>query len=111
MPQRTVLPIEAIRDAMGLVRGLDAIAKDEGHHGRVVATEEAGAALKDALTLAVLDPDTIGCRAAPGHVERAFAALERMPWPEGVVLLIRVAKARATRAAQADVSPPKRRSA
>jgi hypothetical protein len=95
---------EPIRDALGLVRTLFTAAKDAGHHGRIVATTEAGRALKTALGFAHLDADTLGARSIPGHVERAFTALGKVPWPPEVELLIRIARARCLRQATPSVS-------
>jgi hypothetical protein len=93
-PAATTAP-EPIRDALGLVRVLFLAARDEGHHGRIVATTEAGKALRQALAFSRLEPSTLGARSIPSHVARAFAALERAPWPPEVLLLVRIAKARA----------------
>lgn len=99
MPTPAPTPSEPIRDALGLVRTLYTAAKDAGHHGRVMATTEAGRALRTALGFTRLAPDTLGARSIPGHVERAFTTLEKAPWPPDVELLIRIARARCQRPA------------
>jgi hypothetical protein len=98
-------PSEPIRDALGLVRTLFTAAKDAGHHGRIIATTEAGRALKTALGFAHLDADTLGARSIPGHIERAFTALGKAPWPPEVELLIRIARARCQRQAMPSRAP------
>jgi hypothetical protein len=96
---------EPIRDALGLVRTLFTAAKDAGHHGRIVATTEAGRALKAALGFAHLDADTLGARSISGHLERAFTALGKAPWPPEVELLIRIARTRSQRQAPLSLAP------
>ncbi len=73
------LPVEAIRDLLGLVRGLYAARQREFAGKFALAELEAiGNQLKNALRLAKSSPGTVGYRSAWSQAEDACARIGRM---------------------------------
>jgi hypothetical protein len=86
------LPLNALRDAIGLVRLLY-VAETDGARQRQIAG--AGESLSTALRLSQLeDPDCLGYKAAPGNAGKGFAELLAMTWAPEVEALIRAAQGR-----------------
>jgi len=84
--RREALPVEALRDLLGIVRGLYAAGlQSKGHPIELETLRWIGKEIGAALTLAsTTEPDTIGHRAAWDRAERAVAKLgeliaENMP--------------------------------
>jgi hypothetical protein len=80
MTRRDALPVEAVRDLLGIARVMYAARKREGVMGPALEElAEVGKKLKVALDLARrTDPDTVGHRAAWTHAENATSALMKM---------------------------------
>ena len=74
------LPLEAVRDLLGICRALYAAKKREGAPRPVLAELAAiGEKLKQALTLAhKTEPETVGHRAAWAHAEEATKRLMKL---------------------------------
>lgn len=80
MTRRDHLPLEAVRDLLGIARAMYAARKREGVPLPVLAElADIGKKLKLALDLARrTEPDTVGHRAAWTHAETATSALMAM---------------------------------
>jgi hypothetical protein len=78
--RRDALPIEAVRDLLGIARAMYAAAKREGAGTpRLLELSEVGKRLKLALDLARrTPPESVGHRAAWSHAEAATGALMKM---------------------------------
>jgi hypothetical protein len=72
------LPIEAVRDLLGITRAMYAAAKRDGDTARMLELSNIGKQLTTALELGKTQPDTIGHRAAWEHAEEATGKLVRM---------------------------------
>lgn len=69
------LPVETVRDLLGLARGLDAVAKDRKATAQMRELEAIGRDFRGALGLARTEPGTFGHRAAWSHAEWATERL------------------------------------
>lgn len=69
------LPVETVRDLLGLARGLYALAKDRKATAQMRELEAIGRDFREALELAKAGPGTLGGRAAWSHAERATERL------------------------------------
>ncbi len=99
------LPVEAVRDLLGIARAMYAARKREGMLHDLPELEEIGKKLSLALKLGRGDPDTIGHRAAISHAEDATARLMRLVTVES--RLAPVAEAAAVRVRRLEPSVSK----
>jgi hypothetical protein len=77
--RRDAIPLEAVRDLLGIARAMYAAAKRQGASADVEELAEIGKKLKLALDLAKkAGPDSIGHRAAWDHAEVACSRLIRL---------------------------------
>jgi hypothetical protein len=76
--RRDRLPLEAVRDLLGIARAMYAAKKREGIFDVLPELEAIGKKLALALKLGRGDPDTIGHRAAWGHAEEATSRLMKL---------------------------------
>jgi hypothetical protein len=77
--RRDPLPLEAVRDLLGIARAMYAAAKRSGATAEVAELAEIGKKLRLALELAKkASPDTVGHRAAWDHAEVACSRLVRL---------------------------------
>jgi hypothetical protein len=76
--RRDRLPVEAVRDLLGIARAMYAARKREGELAALGELAEIGKKLALALKLGQGDPDTMGHRAAWGHAEEATSRLMKL---------------------------------
>lgn len=72
------LPLEAVRDLIGIARAMYLAAKRDGASARAAELAEIGKRLKHALDLGMTDPRSLGHRAAWSHAEEATSRLMRL---------------------------------
>jgi hypothetical protein len=98
------LPVEAVRDLLGIARAMYAAKKSEGAPAWVLEELRAiGEKLKLALELGRTAPDTLGHRAGITHAEDACARLTRLITHE--TLLAPTLEAAAVRVRRMQIGP------
>ena len=72
------LPIETVRDLLGIVRALYALARQKGNHGHARELHGAGGRLRQALALAIRKGDTDAHAHAWRLADQAIATVARI---------------------------------
>jgi len=89
-PPANPLPIETVRDLLGIVRALYALQRQKGNHGYARELQGAGGRLREALSLAVRKGDSEAHRQAWRLAEQAIATIARVQGSLGDDLAIAV---------------------
>lgn len=84
----------AVRDALGLVRVLWLVEREDTDLDRTAQLTEIGRTLRECLALAQRSPETLGYRAAVSRSADAVDKLAVMVWPAEIAELVRVARVR-----------------
>ena len=93
------LPIETVRDLLGIVRALYALARGKGNHGHARELQAAGRQLREALALAVRQANAEAHAQAWCLADQAIATVARIQGSVGddLSIAVRLASARVQR--------------
>jgi len=94
-----LLPIETVRDLLGIVRALYAFQLSRGNHGHARELKRAGTQLREALALAIRKGDAADTTRAWRLAEDAIATIARVHGAHGddLTLTVRLASERVQR--------------
>ena len=99
MPDPNPLPIETVRDLLGIVRALYALQRAKGNHGYARDLQRAGAQLRDAISLTIRKGDADAGARAWRLADEAIATIARVQGSAGddLAVIVRLASDRVQR--------------